>query len=134
MNGPERIKKARESMAEALLLKREQLGNKAILTKLYHAVMESLFAMYNIQDMGRLTHSDLIERFEREYVNMGKIDRPVLDVLQRTYDLTHECDCDHMPVPTDEEMRSAMKVAEILINATEGLLETEVRKHESSAV
>jgi hypothetical protein len=39
-----------------------------------------------------------------------------------------------MPVPTDEEMRSAMKVAEILINATEGLLETEVRKHESSAV
>jgi hypothetical protein len=46
----------------------------------------------------------------------------VLDVLRRTYDLTRECDCDHMPVPMDEEIAYAMKAAEELISATERLL------------
>ncbi len=128
MNGLERISQARESMAEALLLAREQMGNKAVLTKLYHAMMASLFALFDIRDMGQLTHADVIERFEQEYVKTGKIDHQVLDILLRTYDLTHECDCEHMPVPTDEEIKSAMKTAVELIHASEELLDTGLRK------
>jgi uncharacterized protein (UPF0332 family) len=127
MTSRERIIQARESIEEAMLLSREHMGNKAVLTKLYHAMMYCLFALFDIRDLGKLTHADIIERFEREYVKAGKIGSTILDVLRRTYDLTHECDCDHMPVPTDEEIKSAVKVAEELISATEGLLRAEVR-------
>ncbi len=127
MTGAERINRARENVDEALLLLREHIGNKAILTKLYHAMMESLFALFDIRDMGQLTHADVIERFEREYIKTGRIDRQALDVLHRTYDLTHECDCDHMPVPTDEEIKSAMEAAEELMQATEELLKTRIK-------
>ena len=127
MTSRERIIQARENIEEAMLLSREHMGNKAVLTKLYHAMMYCLFALFDIKDMGKLTHADIIERFEREYVKAGKIGATILDVLRRTYDLTHECDCDHMPVPTDEEIKSAMKAAQELISATEGLLRAEVR-------
>ncbi len=113
----ERIRQAHEGMEEALLLSREHMGNKVVLTKLYHAMMESLFALFDIRDMGRLTHSDVIDRFERKYVRPGWIDRKVLDTLLRAYDLTHECDCEHMPVPTDMEVSAA-------IDATRSLIET----------
>jgi uncharacterized protein (UPF0332 family) len=126
MTASDRIKQARESMDDALLFSREQMGNKPVMTKLYHAMMESLFALFGIREMGRLTHADLIERFEREFVDAGKIDPAVLVVLRRAYDLTHECDCDNMPVPTDKEIQSARKAAEELISASEGLLGTEV--------
>ncbi len=124
MTPAERIVQAGKSLEDAQFLAREELGNKPVLTKLYHALMESLFALFDIRDMGRLTHADIIERFEREYVKTEKIDRHVLDVLHRAYDLTHECDCDHMPVPTDEEIKSAMEAAEELMQATEKLLKT----------
>lgn len=74
-----------------------------------------------------MTHADIIDRFEQKYVKTGKIDKALIVVLRRAYDLTHECDCDHMPVPTDAEIESARKVAEVLISTTEELLRTEVR-------
>jgi uncharacterized protein (UPF0332 family) len=127
MTPKERINQARESMGEALLFAREHMGNKAVHTKFYHAMMDCLFALFDIKDIGKLTHADIIERFEREYVKTGRIDAAILVILLRAYNLTHECDCDHMPVPTDEEIESAMKAAEELIRATEVLLGTEVR-------
>ncbi len=114
MTPRERINQARESMEDALLLVREHMGKRAVLTKLYHAMMSCLFAIFDIQDIGRLTHADVIERFEREYVKTGKIDATILDVLRRAYDLTHECDCDHMPVPTDEEIKRTLEAAQEL--------------------
>ncbi len=128
MTVSERISQARESMDDAMLFSRERLGNKAVMTKLYHAMMGSVFALFDIQDMGRLTHADLIIRFEREYVNTGKIDRSVLDVLHRAYDLTHECDCDHMPVPSDDEVRAVMEAAKEFVHATEERLKTMVNR------
>jgi uncharacterized protein (UPF0332 family) len=110
-------------MEEALLFSREHMSNKLVMIKLYHAMMESLFALFNIRDMGRLTHADVIERFEQEYIRSGRINAKILEALRRAYDLTHECDCDHMPVPTDGEIASAMKAAEELISATERLSE-----------
>ncbi len=122
----ERIRQAHESMEEALLLSREHMGNKVVLTKLYHAMMESLFALFDIRDMGRLTHADVINRFEQEYIRPGWIDRKVLDTLLRAYDLTHECDCEHMPVPTDAEVSIAIDVARRLIEAVEECLKRPV--------
>ena len=106
MTPRERINQARESMEDALLLAREHMGNKAVLTKLYHAMMNCLFAIFDIKDIGRLTHADIIERFEQEYVKTVKLDATILAVIRRAYDLTHECDCEHMPVPTDEEIEA----------------------------
>jgi uncharacterized protein (UPF0332 family) len=122
MTALERIIQARESIEEAMLLEREHMGNKAVLTKRYHAMMNCLFALFDIRDIGKLTHADIIDRFEQEYVRMGKIAAKILDVLRRAYDLTHECDCDHMPLPTDKETAAVMKAAEELVSATEGLL------------
>ncbi len=125
MTPAERISQAGKSLEDAQVLAREELGNKLVLTKLYHAMMESLFALFDIRDMGRLTHADVIGRFEQQYVKTGRIERQVLDVLHRAYDLTHECDCDHMPVPTDEEVRTVMKTAKKLIHATDELLKND---------
>ncbi len=126
MTPAERIAQAGESLEDAQLLAREELGNKPVLTRLYHAMMESLFALFDIQDMGRMTHADIIERFEREYVKTGRIDSQVLDVLHRAYDLTHECDCDHMPVPSDDEVQTVMETAERLVQDAEALLKTRI--------
>ncbi len=134
MNRKERLRQARESREEALLLLHEHLGNKAVLTKCYHAMMQCLFALFDIRDASRLTHADVIDRFEQEYVKTGDVDAAILDSLRRTYDLTHECDCDHMPTPTDVELASAIKAAEELISAAGGLLATEVTEHENSVV
>jgi uncharacterized protein (UPF0332 family) len=122
MTAKERVIQARESMEEARIFLDEHMGNKVVLTKLYHAMMNCLFALFDIQGIGKLTHADVIERFEREYVRTGKIAATILDVLRRAYDLTHECDCDHMPVPTDEETAFVMNAAEELVSATQGLL------------
>ncbi len=134
MTSKERIIRARESMEDALLFAREHVGNKAVLTKFYHAMMECLFALFDIKDLGKLTHADIIERFEQEYIKTGKIDAATLDVLRRAYDLTHECDCEHMPVPTDQEITAAQHAAEDLIRKATGSSTTEVTEHESSAV
>ena len=127
MIASERIKQARESVEDAVLLSREHIGNKAVLTKLYHAMMDCLFALLGIREIMNMTHADVIERFEREYIRTGKIDSSVLNVLRRAYDLTHECDCDHMPVPTDTDIDATKRTAEMLINAAEGLPGAEVR-------
>ena len=134
MNREERLRRAREYREEAVLLAQERMGNKAVLTNAYHAMMQCLFALFDVRDASRLTHADLIGRFELEYVKTGKTDAAILAALRRSYDLTHECDCEHMPTPTDEELASAMRAAEDLISVAEGLIGTEVKKHENSAV
>ncbi len=126
MTVQERIRQAHEYMEEALLLSREHMGNKVVLTKLYHAMMESLYALFDIRDMGRLTHADVINRFEREYARPGWIDGKVLDTLLRAYDLTHECDCEHMPVPTDAEVSAAIDAARSLTETVEEWLKRPV--------
>lgn len=121
-----RLMMARESIEEAKLLYGEKIGAKVVLAKLYHALLYCLFALLDIRIVGNLTHADVIDRFEREYIKPGIFEENLLTVIRRAYDLTHECDCDHMPVPTDEEIAAAMKAAGELVRATEGLLRTEV--------
>ena len=125
----ERLMLARENVEEAKLLYGEKIGTKVVFTKLYHALMYCLFALFDVRIIGNLTHADIIDRFEREYVRQGVFEEELLRVIRRAYELTHECDCEHMPVPvpTNEEIETAMKAAGELIRATEGLLRTEVR-------
>ncbi len=130
----ERLERARESIEEGKLLFQEGMGNKLVLAKLYQAMMHCLFALFGIRDVGRLTHADVIVRFEREYVRMGRIDGTVLDALRRAYDLTHECDCEHMPVPTDSEVAATQHAAEDLVQRTAVLLKTEVPTHEGGRI
>jgi len=122
-----RFIQARESMKEAELLYREKIGNKVVLAKLYHAMMYCLFALFDIRDIGKLTHADVIDRFEREYVEKGIIDRGFLDIVRHAYDLTHECDCDHMPVPADEDIETTMRAAEEFISKADDHLQS-IRK------
>jgi uncharacterized protein (UPF0332 family) len=124
----ERLTQARESIREGELLYREKIGNKVVLAKLYHAMMYCLFALFDIQDIGKLTHADVIDRFEKEYVEKGIIGRGYLDVIRHAYDLTHECDCDHMPVPLDVDIETAMHAAGEFINAIDDYLQA-IRKH-----
>ncbi len=107
---------ARESIKEGELLYKERIGNKVVLAKLYHAMVYCIFALFDIRDMGKLTHADIIERFEREYVEKAIIDRGFLDIIRHAYDLTHECDCDHMPVPSDEDIKTTMHAAQQFVN------------------
>lgn len=124
----ERLTQARDSIKEGELLYREKIGNKVVLAKLYHAMMYSLFALFDIRDIGKLTHADVIDRFEREYVEKGIIDRGFLDVIRHAYDLTHECDCDHMPVPSNEDIETAMHAAGEFISAVDDYLQAMRKK------
>jgi uncharacterized protein (UPF0332 family) len=124
MNREERLRQARESVEEAKLLRGEKIGMKVVFTKLYHALMYCLFALFDVRIIGNFTHADVIDRFEREYVRQGMFDEKLLSVIRHAYDLTHECDCDHMPVPKNEEIESAMNAAVALISATERYLLT----------
>ncbi len=64
------------------------------------------------------------------------MDEAFLAVLHHAYDLTHECDCDRMPVPTEREIDETSRAAARFLAETERFLNKnkEVSKHESSAV
>ncbi len=134
MTGSDRIWSARESIEDALQLSGEHMGNKVIMTKLYHAMIDALIVLLDVHEIGRLTHADLIEQFEREYVVAGRIDKVVIDAVRRAYGFTHECDCNHMPVPTDEEIAASQRVAEYLFQRAVAMQKKEVTDHEGSAI
>ena len=107
----ERLIQARESIEEAELLYRERVGNKLVIAKLYHAMIYCLFALFKIKDIGHLTHAEIIERFEKEYAQRGIFNAGLLNIIRHVYELTHECDCEHMPVPTDEDIELTVHTA-----------------------
>ncbi|MFN3740102.1 MAG: HEPN domain-containing protein [Thermodesulfovibrionales bacterium] len=111
----ERLKQARESIEEAELLYKEGVGNKLVIAKLYHAMIYCLLALFRIRDIGELTHADIIERFEKEYVLKGIFSNELLRVIRHAYELTHECDCEHMPMPTHADIESSMSATQELI-------------------
>ncbi len=123
-----RLNLAQQELAEGELLLRERMGSKLVVAKFYHAMMYCLYTLFDIRDATKLTHADLIGRFDREYVRTGMIDGAVLEALHRAYDLTHECDCEHMPVPTREDIAIARRAAESLLYTLKNLLETEVER------
>lgn len=124
----ERINQARETLKEAELLYGERIGNKIVLAKLYHSMMYCLFALFDIRDIGSLTHADIIERFEKEYIQKGIFESKLLAIIRHAYDLTHECDCEHMPVPADEDIELTMHAAKEFVNEVDDYLQTKRRE------
>jgi len=112
----ERLQKAEEYLREAEFIYKEKIGNMHVLANLYHSMINSLFALFDVRDTGNLTHADIIERFEREYIQTGKFERGFADAINFAYHITHQCDCDKMKPPEDEEI-------ERLFPAAKGLLE-----------
>jgi uncharacterized protein (UPF0332 family) len=133
MTPVERLILASQSIDEAKFLYEDNIGGKVVFPKLYHALMYCLFALFDIRIIGTLAHSDVIDRFEREYVRPGILDNGLLRVIRRAYDLTHECDCDHMPVPTDRDIEETMEAAERLLAEAGRIVGTGVQR-EGAAV
>ncbi len=99
-----RLREAEESLSEAKFLMTEEVSNTATVAKLYHTMIYSLLAIFGIEDIGNLTHADLIERFKREYLDKGIFPMKFSAALNRAYDLTHECDCVHMKEPSERDV------------------------------
>ncbi len=110
-----RLSEAIESLKEAEIINDAGVSNLATLTKLYHAMIYSLMALFEIEDIGSLTHADLIERFEKEYIQKGTFRTDLLDALRFAYNFTHECDCAHMKEPKDKDIDYLMPLAEKLV-------------------
>ncbi|HHN65413.1 MAG TPA: hypothetical protein ENK09_08650 [Nitrospirae bacterium] len=110
-----RLSEAIESLKEAEIINDAGVSNLATLTKLYHAMIYSLMALFEIEDIGSLTHADLIERFEKEYIQKGTFRTDLLDALRFAYNFTHECDCAHMKEPEDKDIEYLMPLAEKLV-------------------
>lgn len=100
----ERLKQAEESLKDAEMLLSERLGNTIVLAKLYHTMIYGLLGLFGLEDIGTLSHSDLIERFERDYVTKGRFKPEHLQALRLAYNLTHECDCVQRKEPGDKDI------------------------------
>ncbi|NOY64520.1 MAG: hypothetical protein GXO97_03875, partial [Nitrospirae bacterium] len=106
-----RFTEATESLKEAEIIKATGVSNLATLTKLYHAMIYALMGVFEIENIGSLTHNDLIERFEREYIRKGLVKKEYLDALRFAYNFTHECDCAQMRQPEDRDIEYLMPLA-----------------------
>ena len=122
-----RLLKANEYLQAAELIYREKVGNLHVLANLYHAMMNSLFALLDIRDIGNLTHADVIGSFEEEYGKTGVFSAEFIEALHFTYNITHECDCDHMKQPGDEDIESLFPVARDSVRAAAEYLENHSR-------
>ncbi len=116
-----RFSEAQHSLAEARIIHDAKVSNLATLTKLYHTMIYALMALFDIEDIGRLTHADLIERFEKEYVQKGLMDAKFLDALRFAYNFTHECDCAHMKEPEDRDIEYLMPLAGEFVTGIDNL-------------
>jgi uncharacterized protein (UPF0332 family) len=87
-----RLEEAEQHLEDAEFIYKERIGNLQIMTKLYHAMIYSLFALFEIEDIGNLTHADLIARFERELVQNETFSRSFYDALIYAHGFVHECD------------------------------------------
>ncbi len=121
----DRLLRANEYLQEAELIYREKIGNLHVLANLYHAMMNCLFALLDIRNIGKLTHAGVIENFERKYMQAGVFSAEFTDALSFTYKITHECDCDHMKPPEDEDINRLFPVVRDFVQAVATYLKTE---------
>lgn len=113
----DRLLRADEYLKEAELIHREKIGNLLVLANLYHSMMNVLFALLDIRDIGNLTHAAVIESFEKEHMKAGVFSAEFSDALHFTYNITHECDCDHMKQPGDEDIERLFPVVRDSVEA-----------------
>lgn len=118
-----RLQKAYEYFKEAEFLNSENIGNLAVLANLYHSMMNCLFALFDLKEPGNILHADIINRFKSDYVQQGIFDRKFSEALDFSFEITHECNCDHMKPPEEEDIDRLLPVAREFIQATKVYLE-----------
>lgn len=119
-----RICKANEYLKEAEILYIEKIGNLPILANLYHSMMNSLFALFEIEEPGSTLHTDIIERFKNEYVQAGIFDKKFSGALDFAFHVTHECNCEHMKPPGDEDIDTVFTATREFVQAVSGYLDS----------
>ncbi|GBE04406.1 MAG TPA: HEPN domain-containing protein [Nitrospirae bacterium] len=112
-----RLHKANEYLKEAELLYGEKIGNLPVLANLYHAMMNCLFALFDIENIGNLTHADVIEKFKSEFVQTGIFDKKFTGALDSAFHITHECNCDHMKPPEDKDINKLLPLVREFVHA-----------------
>jgi len=117
-----RLKEAYENLSEAKIVKEAKISNLAVLTKLYHAMIYAIMALFEIEDIGTLTHEELIERLNKEYVSKGLLKYEFLEALKFAYEYTHECDCAEMKEPQTSDIEYLQPLAEEFVNAVSKIL------------
>ncbi|RMG68143.1 MAG: hypothetical protein D6710_10525 [Nitrospirae bacterium] len=100
-----RLKQAEDSLKDAEMLQAEGLGNSLVLAKLYHTMIYGVLGLFGLEDIGNLSHAELLERFEREYVSRGIFSTEHLQALRLAYNLTHSCDCVDRKEPQDRDLK-----------------------------
>jgi uncharacterized protein (UPF0332 family) len=110
-----RITEAEEFLDDAVDLHGGRMGTRLVLMKLYHAMLYALFALFGIEDIGPLSHADIIEKFEREFIGKGKFRMEFLDGLRHAYSATHSCGCSRAFEPKDAEIEKLFPLAEAFV-------------------
>ncbi len=119
-----RLEEAEQHLEDAEFIYRERIGNFQVMTKLYHAMVYSLFALFEIEDIGDLTHADLIARFERELVQNETFTRSFHDALIYAHGFTHECNCIHPRRPEEGDIDRILPIVREFVRNTEGFIKT----------
>lgn len=117
-----RIREAKQYLEDAEFLYTERIGNLQLLTKLYHAMIYSLFALLNIGDIGSLTHANIIENFKADFVDNGIFRRFYLDEIYISHNFTHDCECTNLKQPEDSDIDRIYLVARELVTGAEAYL------------
>jgi uncharacterized protein (UPF0332 family) len=115
-----RLQKANEYLKEAELLYGEKIGNLPVLANLYHAMMNCLFALFEIEAPGGILHADIIERFRSEFVQTGIFVKKYADALDFAFHITHECNCDKMKPLEDRDIDKLFPVAREFLQTSTG--------------
>jgi uncharacterized protein (UPF0332 family) len=115
----QRLDQARQHLDDAEFIYREKIGNLQVMTKLYHAMIYSLFALFEIDDIGDMTHADLISRFERELVQNNTFNKPMYDALMKAYGFAHECDCRNLKQPTNGDIEGILPIVREFVENTQ---------------
>lgn len=118
----QRLDRAGEYLREAEILRSEKIGNLTVLANLYHAMMNCLFALFDLKEPGSLLHADIIERFKSEFVITGVLDKKFADAMDFAFHITHECNCDRMIPPGDEDVQKLIPVVREFIRIVDHYL------------
>lgn len=110
-----RLIEAQQFLDDAEILYREKIGNLHTLTKLYHAMIYSLFALHHIEELGNLTHSEIIDNFRKDFVDPGTFSGTYVDALSLAHYATHACDCLAPKQPDDNDIDRIIPLARDLV-------------------
>lgn len=104
-------KRSGEYLEEAHTLFRERMGNLLVVTKLYHSLIYSLFGFFGLKDPGSYSHTELIERFERDHAGEDPLNLSVVKYLKSLYPFVHTCGLPRPQGPDDEYVGTVFDIA-----------------------